>query len=283
MSKNFVQNAVLRQALLSAYRGYARAQLWRSGTRILVNSIPKAGTHLLTAELEKLPHLQNSRLHIQAHLVNAASGGHRTEAFALDTKRVAKLIGTVRRGQFFSAHLMFTDELDALLRAKGVRTIFMLRDPRAILVSRFHYIMGLKRHHLHDFLSREARSDEERYRLLVEGHAGEPYMRPMADMMRGFLPWLDSPATLSVRFEDLVGERGGGSMEAKLTALRRICDHIGLAPAGLEQQAATAAKATPTLRTGQANAWREALPPAALEAVERQCGELIRAMGYPAE
>ena len=51
MSKNFVQNALLRQSLLTAYRGYARAQFWRSGPRIFVNSIPKAGTHLLTAEL----------------------------------------------------------------------------------------------------------------------------------------------------------------------------------------------------------------------------------------
>ena len=73
MSKNFVQNALLRKSLLTAYRGYARAQIWRSGPRIFVNSIPKAGTHLLTAELEKFPQLQNSRLHIQAHKVNAAT------------------------------------------------------------------------------------------------------------------------------------------------------------------------------------------------------------------
>ena len=281
MSKNFVQNALLRQSLLTAYRGYARAQFWRSGPRIFVNSIPKAGTHLLTAELEKFPQLQNSRLHIEAHRVNVASDGRRAEKFLIDAGRVASQIETVRPGQFFTAHLMWSGALEETLHEKNVKTIVMLRDPRAILVSRLHYIKGLKRHFLHDFFTNGLASDKERYRVLMEGRDGDPYIRSFVDTVDGFLPWLQSASVLCVRFEDLVGERGGGTVEAKRETFRRICDHTGLPTEHVEEYAATAAKTTPTLRDGRADSWRGKLPDDILEMATERLTPSLALMGYP--
>lgn len=284
MSKHFIQSDALRDTLLKAYRAYARAQLWRRGPRILLNSIPKAGTHLLGAELERIPGLQSSRFHIIAHEVNAASEeGERIHEFKLDVDKVRKQIGTVRGSQFFTAHLFWYPELEDLLAELDIKTIFMVRDPRDILVSKYHYIMGLKRHHLHDFLARGFATEEERYRELILGREDGPPMRSMALSLRWFLPWTRSPKTITIRFEDLVGERGGGSAEAKLTALERIRVHCGLGQVGdMERLATTNPGATVTLRKGEVDAWRHSLPEETIELIARECGDMIEEFGYSA-
>jgi hypothetical protein len=279
MSKNFVQNASMRRMLLSGYRLWARAQIWRSGPRIFVNSIPKAGTHLVTAELDKFASLQNSRLHLQAHEIGSFAGRDLEDA-SLDLDKVRRQIATVRRGQFFSAHLPWSAPLAEMLRGSDVRSIFVTRDPRDILVSRLHYIKGLKRHPLHAFVA-GLPSDQERLRVLVEGRSGSPFIRPMAEALSGFLAWTTDPAVLTVRFEDLVGERGGGTREAKAAALAGICRHCELPADRLEAFAASAPKATPTLRAGKANAWRGAIPPEVAALIHARCGPQIAAMGYP--
>jgi hypothetical protein len=281
MSKNFVQNALARQLLIAGYRSFARAQLWRSGPRIFVNSIPKAGTHLLTAELDKFTELQNSRLHIETRLVNAAAPDHaRVEEVAIDADKADRFLGQVRKGQFFSAHLFWDDALAARLRARDIRTIFMQRDPRDILVSRLKYVLGLERHYLHQHLAKELGSDEERLRVLILGRKADPFIRPMREMLESFAPWTSADFVLTVKFEDLVGERGGGTTEAKYRALERICTHCGLSTDRLAEFARTPPKATPTLREGRSNTWRKHLSPEIVALFEAECGAATAALGY---
>ncbi len=279
MSSNFVQNAALRSAGMAAYRAWARAQFWRKGTRILVNSIPKAGTHLLTAELARIEGLQNSRLHLlntdilEDKLDNSANP-------AMNLERIARAVKTVRGGQYFSAHLPWSSGFEQILREENIATFFVLRDPRDVLASRYHYILGLKRHRLHSFFADPSRSEFERYRLLVEGHAGDPFMRPMVEMLAQFAPWVESDITLTVRFEDLIGARGGGTDEAKHAAFQRIAVHAGIAADRLPDDIAQAPAKTATLRKGKSGGWRDELPWEVQELVEETCGPTLRRIGY---
>ena len=279
MSKHFVQNKLLRNTLVRGYRLYARAQFWRRGPRIYVNSIPKAGTHLLAAELEKFPELRNSLLHVQVPrpLVDAATAGGES-AYA---EWIARQAATVQGGQFFTGHNFHFPELERRLVAMEIKPLFMLRDPRDILVSRYHYIMGLRRHPVHSFLSGSLSKEGERYRALILGDPTVPQLPAMRPMLERFIGWMRSPATAAIRFEDLIGERGGGTREAKYAALKRICDHCGLPTRRLDDFAATPAKATATLRKGQAYGWTESLPEPAVELLTEECGDLIEEMGYP--
>lgn len=281
MSKHFVQNALLRRTLISGYRAYARSQIWRTGPRIFINSIPKAGTHLLTAELDKFREIRNSRLHIETREVNAAAvGGGRVEEIRIDAALFADRARTVRRGQFFSGHLFWDETLAAFLRDANIRTVFVKRDPRDILVSQLHYIVGLRRHYLHRLIG-GLRNDEERLRMLVLGRVGEPFIRPLREQLARFIPWTSAEFVLDVRFEDLVGERGGGSMERKRETLLRICHHCGLPTDRIEEFSRAAAKATPTLRAGRANAWQAGLPDSIVRLVTEHCAEEIARLGYP--
>jgi len=284
MSGNFVQNGALRSLMLGAYRLYARGQLWRSGPRVFVNSIPKAGTHLLTAELEKFGALQNSRLHVT--IPRVTRGDERTATGAphsFDAAALRRDMATVRPGQIFSAHLPWTSELESLVREADVRAIFMMRDPRAILVSRLHYVVGLRRHRLHDFLTGGFATDEERYHALIDGHDSPPYITSLGEILADFLPWTTARDVLPVRFEDLVGEAGGGTTEAKRQTLARIARHCGLDTDALDSIALSSTKATPTLRKGHADAWREELPPAIARRITEDCGNMLEAFGYPAD
>lgn len=280
MSKHFVQSSALRSALLAGYRAYARAQFWRTGRRVFINSVPKAGTHLLTAELDRFPELQNSRLHLEVSKIKVPD--RRTPAGypVIDLAKVARATSHVRKSQFFSAHLYWTQELEHLVSADGTAMIFMVRDPRDVLLSRLHYVVGLRRHWMHDYLTTQFDNPTDRLRALIRGNPAAPFVLPLRATLESYLPWTQSPNVLTVRFEDLVGVRGGGSAEAKLAALRAIASHCGLAPSHLQELATSSSGATATLRKGQIGGWRDEMPAEILREIARDCDDLLEAYGY---
>ena len=279
MSGNFIQSETLRRIGMAGYRTLARAQFWRSGPRILVNSIPKAGTHLLTSELSRIDGLQNSRM----HLLNSDIVSDRRDSSAnpaMDIAAIERQIAKVRGGQYFSAHLPWSSAFEEMLAKHDIATVFVLRDPRDVLASRYHYIMGLKRHRLHPFLADPARTELERYRLLIDGHHGDPYLRPMNEMLLQFAPWTDSERTLTVTFEALVGARGGGDDAVKNAALLQIARYCGIDEQNIPQDIAGPPAKTATLRKGKSGTWREELPAEIQALVEDRCGTILRRLGY---
>lgn len=280
MSRHFVQSGRLRAVLMSGYRAYASAQIWRSGPRIFVNSMPKAGTHLLTSELSRFPGLQNSRLHILTREVNklSESSEHLLE-FEPDISDFNRQVRSVRGSQYFSSHLPYDPRLALELEAQSLRTLFVTRDPRDVLVSQFHYVVGLKRHHLHQSIV-GLTDDVARYEALAFGMSGPPPAQSLAKRMQAFQGWLNLPEVLVVRFEDLVGARGGGDDSVKATTLRAIAAHCGLSDEGIEERSTTASSPTATLRKGKANAWRGEIPHEIVARLHAESGDLIRAYGY---
>ncbi|WP_396593047.1 sulfotransferase domain-containing protein [Brevundimonas sp. R86498] len=280
MAANFVQSGFLRGVLLGSYRVYAQLQFWRSGPRIFVNSLPKAGTHLVTDQLGRFPDAHNSRLHILTRDVNRLTD-RKTHSldFEANVPEFVKRVRTVRPGQFFSAHLPFDPALGAAMRDEGLRSIFVARDPRDILVSQFHYVVGLKRHHLHPRIM-ALPDDLARYEALAFGLDGSPPVLSLRQRLDVFHGWLNTPGVLVVRFEDLVGARGGGDEATKARTLTAIAEHCGLSTEGIAARAATAAGPTATLRKGKANAWRGEIPDAVVDRLHAECGDLIRAYGY---
>lgn len=278
MSKNFVQSALIRDASIGLFRIYSQAQFWRTGPRIFVNSLPKSGTHLLTAELEELPGLANSRLHIEARKINAKGGFRdRVAEIEIDVDAFAKFADQVRPGQVFSSHLPWAEGLEQYLVKSDIKTIFMIRDPRDILLSNLHYIKGLRRHFLHDHFVNELKTDEDRLRFLIVGNEA-PYRRPLAEVLQSAVQWKNHSAALVVRFEDLVGAKGGGSDTAREETIKQICIHCGLPPAEVKP---AVTKSTPTLRKGRAHGWHDDLPKETAELIATTCGDLLEQLNYP--
>jgi len=277
MTSPFFQSAAIRSGLISLYRIYARSQVWREGPRVFVNSIPKAGTHLVTSWLDRIPQLQHSRLWVRERFVNANGGyGERVSDFEFDRSAFDSHLATVRNGQFFTGHLQSGPELLAALQEGGVRTLFVKRHPLDVLVSQFHYIKGLRRHSKHAFFMGLA-SDDDRINVLMRG-SNEPHIIGMADQLRAYRGWHEAPGVFPVSFEDLVGERGGGADSLRDRTHASILEFLGLPADALGQQATPAASAT--FRKGKMNAWAELLTPDRLSRLTDDDRQAIHEFGY---
>ena len=188
------------------------------GPKILVNSMPKSGTHLLKRVFDLSP-----------MLVPRWTYGALTD----NTRNLNKKLISIRRGQYILGHLHWTAELSQCLAQGNIRTIFIIRDPRDQLVSDAQFITYKHpKHRLHRYFQ-SLSSDEQRIQACIEGIAGNllpdgKASRSLNERLEDFMPWLKDSSCLTVHFEDLVGSSGGGSDEKQLETVSSIFEHIRL-------------------------------------------------------
>lgn len=200
----------------------------------------------------------------------------------VDRRWLARRLGRVSGGQFVTAHCVHTPELAGLLREQGMRTVCILRDPRAVAVSQMHYIKRLKKHPIHAaFLALP--TDAERLMFSIRGgELGGRRMLPLDERYRRFSGWASEEGAVVVRFEDLVGPRGGGSEEAQRRAVGRVAAHLGVAAdEGTLERVGTGIFGTgQTFRKGTIGGWREEFGEEHARAAEEVAGRLLAELGY---
>jgi hypothetical protein len=206
--------------------------------------IPKAGTHLLERTLCLHPRLYRKLVPTLFDANIGRWGG-------LDG-----VLAGLRPGQVIVSHLPFRSEYPEVLARRGVGGIFLVRDPRDVVISETHYIVGRPDHQFHAAFTRE---DDLRRRLRL-AIAGDPELGvpSIAERLDEFAGWLDT-GCLVVRFEDLIGPDGGGDRTQQETTVRAIYRHLGLA----EDDDVTRSvcdrlfsAASPTFRRGTMGEWR---------------------------
>ncbi len=183
---------------------------------VLANSVPKAGSHLLARCLELMGVVYNRRHIHDLH----------------PPEQIAHALQHIRAGEFLTAHLSYRPEWEKLLVSRHVRMVLIIRDPRDVAVSHFHYVTYLdKRHRLRPYYI-QMQSDAERLMTSIRGLEppdGNPLGRlPNIDTrFRSLLAWERRGACV-VRFEELVGPHGGGTREDQVDALWRIARHLDI-------------------------------------------------------
>ena len=231
--------------------------------RVLVVSLPKAGTHLVERAVCLHPRLYRQF----RRTLNPENVG---------PEGLDGVLRTLRPGQVAVAHLPFDPAYASLL--EGVRTLFVVRDPRDMAVSLAHYIESRGDHPLHFAYGERP---DERSRISSPSSATRRRARRRR-RSRACSPdsrgWLESGA-LVVRFEDLIGARGGGDDDAQARTLREIYDYLGveLAPGVGERLFSSA---SPTFRKGQIGGWRQAFDPELEALFEREAGRWMEVYGY---
>ena len=288
---------LLAQSPLSHSTGFkvvrARARLAPAGSapRVLINSVPKAGTHLLSSILDHTPGYRFSGLHVRRERF-VRHAGDQDPAILLDPEMdwpgLRRELEGAKLGQYATAHLWASAPLSELLSELDYRVLYVTRDPRDIVVSTAAYIPSLRRHRHHQRFKHRLRTDEERMLAVIRGFEADadgPRYLPLADRLRVFVGWEDDRRTLRCRFEDMVGARGAGNEGAQEELLARIFGHLGL---GLDaaEAAGIAAEAwaskSATFRSGRIGAWRQAFTPAVAEAFEQEVdATMMAALGYP--
>ncbi|RMH48624.1 MAG: hypothetical protein D6694_00280 [Gammaproteobacteria bacterium] len=256
--------------------GFSPDTIWYRWTNqhepiVLCNSLPKAGTHLLERAVCLAPRLYR-KLVPTIHEENIYRWG------SLDNLLVA-----MKPGQVLVTHLRYYPERQVSIENHKVRSLFMIRDPRDIVVSQAFYISREARHPRHAVFA-EQPDVQNRIRLAITGHAPSG-LESIGERLQAYAGWLTSGA-LVIRFEDLVGGSGGGSDTAQQNILDVLYQHLGIEmdPTTREViQRQVFSSVSPTFRKGSTGKWREYFDDVLTDLFKEVAGAQLVAYGYESD
>ena len=271
--------------LVSTYVMLARAVFFLPPPRVVANSLPKAGSHLVNAILSRLPRMMFSGVHRSLDDFNVRSAPTLVagDPFEVDAPLLDTTLRKVRHGQFMTTHFPADREALVALDRHGFRKIFTLRDPRDIAVSDAFYISNSPRHFMYRRFSEGLRTVEQKITAIIDGFPyDEQYGRGQESLdarVRRFVGWMDAPGVLTCRFEELTSEH----MDVRTGAVSAVAAHVER-PLTAEQAARVAERAvgskTATLRKGRSGEWRRHLTDDHKDALKDRMGDLLIDLGY---
>jgi hypothetical protein len=242
--------------------------------------MPKSGTHLLTELLDQIEGMRFS-----GHVVMLTPADQLYE----HDERIRELDRRARRlrsSHYLAGHLVHEEAVERVLERNATRLVTILRDPRAVVVSAKNYLYNATWMPHRDQLMTQLGDERAVLEYLVGGQPapGEQFHVPdIGEHYRAYADWQRSDVGLTVRFEDLVGPQGGGSLAAQHDTVRRILDHLGYATD--EQTVARVAGgafsgSSITFHGGRVDAWREELPGDLIDEINARCADEIARLGY---
>jgi len=255
----------------------------------IVNSIPKAGTHLVSKALGLVPGIDAAYERLLPSRFAAAQTSDMVEIGIgqprwVSAKSVRDALAGLGAGRFALWHVPYSEAFRDILRALKLPMVIVLRDPRDVAVSHAHHLARFPGHRLHAMLAKA--SLHERLKAVIEGvrdnESGDVLLAPLWQRYERVLDWRRYPPVHVVRFEDLVGERGGGSAHAQLHALHALLNFIG-APSDralIESIEHHLFGETVTFNKGAIGSWRGVLDTRLLDAISEHCAEMLHPHGY---
>ena len=184
------------------------------GPKVVLNSLPKSGTHLLESLFLNLPLMRHS--------------GKKTLKIEIQNpiEHKLNLISSLKKGQFLLSHMQFHSSIADTAKGNDVKIIHLIRDPRDVLLSHLNYIERMDiTQKSHDFIS-QYNNRQDKLKAMIDGK--KDVLEPFSLVLNKFSPWINEPEVLCIKFEDLIGVNGGGNNENQLEAVKAICDFISI-------------------------------------------------------
>lgn len=285
----------LRRMGIRAYSLAVRANVFLPPPKVFLTGPAKSGTHLLSDCLSLMPKMMFSGRHfaLSEFAQNPEDGWQGQsqevrERAPLEQERLEKLLRGCPEGMFVTGHARFHPVLKDLLEKHEFARIVLFRDPRDVVVSHALYVKREPLHHQHKYYTEVLKSDQERIMSTIcsfgDGNAALRTLEaPLSDVYTGYVRWLEEPAVLAVRFEDMVGARGGGSDEKQLAEIKRLGQFVKR-PLDDEQARRIAqnmyGKKSLTYRKGQIGDWRNHFTEAHRIAFKKSAGDILSRLGY---
>lgn len=256
---------------------------------LFFSSIPKCGKNLIYSfffalgykrfrfEDESYNNFSNflpfQDLQDRDHYVNERSSVHGIN-YERATLGFRTAICAIPGGHIGHRHMHADGELLNALRAARIKPIFIYRDPRDCLVSAVHYafIQGYPEH-----ISRRLSGLSEEDALLALLSGGDSLI-PFASWFDAYRPWLSVPDAITLRFEDIIGARGGGSDARQRECLGNVVSGLGIQVTHQVFDDALTMAFNPragTFRSGQIGGWQESFSKKVAQEFELKAGHLL--------
>ena len=206
-------------------------------------SIPKSGTHLLRHILD-MEWYDDHRI----GKIKLSDGRWVRYKLSLDKRHIV-------------GHIQYFREAERLLR--GRVGVFLLRDPRDIIVSWHHWLDNCASHHIFSTLmaGHNIKDAEDRIAALIES---------LKFVVEGFVPWMSHPDILPIRYEEL--------MEDPEQALAGVAESLGLPLGNMVEKAKF--RGGTTYRKGTPGDWETEFEKHHRDAFDEGWANIMDAFGY---
>ncbi|MCK4943589.1 MAG: sulfotransferase domain-containing protein [Candidatus Aminicenantes bacterium] len=268
--------------------------------RVIINSFPKSGTHLLGRLVENLGFIDLPIMLVEDFCVDFNKRGdwhtwkpivdsgitefsnpsRKPESTEISLRRI-------RNGQFCTSHLKYSKFSSLSLKYLKIKHLFIIRDIRDCIISQERWRRDLK---AHDFLPKwffylnALKSDEERLLTVIEGK--DRFLEPYSYHLDYGWGWLDDSNVLIVRYENLIGPKGGGTVNKQKEEIKMVANYLGCkrSDKDIEQMANNLwGSKTRTMKYGKSKYWKDKFTPEVNESFHKHYDHYMKKLGYTQE
>lgn len=227
--------------------------------KVLITSVPKCGTHLLARALQLLTNRP---------LGNLSFMNSGPDAIVKDA------IPPTPQHEILLDHVQYAPAASEILKKRGFKGFFIYRDPRDQIVSMAFWILKNP-----DFYKEFGilRTSQRYFPDLIT-----KLIHTIGAYYGKFLPWKKDPLFLTVRFEDLIGPKGGGSLNAQRNAVMALGEHLGmkLDRKKIDYVCSKVYGNTGTFRSGKKGSWKSYFNAGHKTLFKKVAGNLLIQLGY---
>ncbi|MDR6224329.1 sulfotransferase domain-containing protein [Desmospora profundinema] len=241
---------------------------------VMINSVPKSGTHLMVQIIQGIPGFHLCKYYYQSTLSDIRFNPE----------------GVVAVG-----HFPYNEKLFDNLKKWGIRLFFISRDPRDVAVSLAHFYMrdNLKDHPMHTYFKKYTKSHTERLSVIINGadlthteipskHGWTGYPN-LYQHLAPIYQWFRQPVIIKTTFEKLVDP------QTRTKELTRFIDYLweDIRPLNLSKQEIMERMndnirplQSSTFRKGEVGTWKNEFLPEHKNDFKRVAGSLLIDLKY---
>jgi len=215
--------------------------------KVLVNSVTRNGVHLVGSVLEIIGMTSASYGFIKRKNVqlNFRTSQHLSNYFLRWAKKTApisigsprmvriklieRICAKVKDTEYMLSHIPYSHAMEILLNDLEWKNIIIIRDPRDQCASVLHKLKKKKNNPASYYLFKQLKTDSDRIKSLIDGYDGLHNKRGMVGlpaMYKSVMDWKGKSNFIFVKFEDLIGPNGGGSLERQKATIVKILKHL---------------------------------------------------------
>lgn len=262
--------------------------------QIIVNSIPKTGSHLLTKCLRIIT--------------------NRLEFVSFDIPK-NEIINFFNNDFIFLSHLKYSQKNKRKFQGKDIKKFFIYRDPRDQLISFLFWSETLLNinYYYHKYLSSilnpiflkatggnhciydNLTFNEKIFELIYRGssyydvwgnYKDKNYKtQGIAEFYYSYLPWLKEQDFCIIKFENLIGLHGGGTEITQLNEIKKITKYLNkkLTDQEIKIIAKKIFGGTATFKSGTIGKWKKYFNNNHKIAFKEIAGNLLIELGYESD